>query len=350
VLVNNSPYAVGAAIAMDVDGRELFVVAVKAAFTWRPDGSLALLPESPPLAVSDVFGEPPAASGLILANEMSLPKPRVDVIVQGEIVLAGPEERIDCTLEVGGLVSKTLRVFGDRHWRPGAVGALAPSSPKPFVRMPIAWERSFGGTDPDDAAVTDRRNPAGRGVCKVAGRLEGQPAPNFEDPRAPIGDPLKRPEPVGFGAVAPHWQPRSDFAGTYDEAWQRDRYPLLPSDFDARFLNAAPQDQQLDHYQPGAGIRLTNFTPARRDLFALPELALPVAVVEGRTLHQVQTRVDTIVIEPADARLSLVARAVHVPKKVDALVAAFAGPLTAEQRRALREGGSERKSQPRPGG
>ena len=43
----------------------------------------------------------------------------------------------------------------------------------------------------------------------------------------PVGDPLKRPAPVGFGPLAPHWQPRCDFAGTYDQAWQQDRYPVL---------------------------------------------------------------------------------------------------------------------------
>src|SRR5205823_5975392 len=117
---------------------------------------------------------------------------------------------------------------------------------KPFSRMPIAWERSFGGTDPDDPSVVDRRNPVGRGVRKRASALHGLPAPNFEDPRAPISNPSKRPIPVGFGPIAPQWQPRSDFAGTYDQAWKNDRYPLLPLDFDSRFLNSAPADQQLD--------------------------------------------------------------------------------------------------------
>ena len=183
---------------------------------------------------------------------MTLPKPRVDVLLTGEIVLASPAEQLDCTLQIGRELRKSLRVFGDRHWRQGGGGRMLPSRARPFVRMPIDWRRSFGGTDPDDPSCIDVRNPVGCGVRRRPITLEGHPVPNFEDPRAPISDPLDQPAPVGWGAIAPQWMGRRDFAGTYDERWQEDRFPLLPSDFDPRFLNAAPADQQLDHYPVGA--------------------------------------------------------------------------------------------------
>lgn len=338
MIVNNTPYAVAEAVLIDAEGREVFVAAVKASFRWQRDGSLQPLPEQIPVAVADKFGEPPAKSGLIMAGEMSLPKPRVDVLLQGDIVPAATVDQIDCTLEVGNQLFKTLRVFGDRYWRASAIRSVVPSKPKPFAKMPIAWERSFGGTDKDDPACIDRRNPVGRGISKKSSTLEGHPVPNFEDPRAPIGDPLKRPTPVGFGPVAPHWQPRSDFAGTYDKAWEEGRFPLLPVDFDPRFLDAAPADQQLDRYQPGVEVRLTDFTPARRDRFVLPDLTPLLTVVEAGTIHEVKSTVDTIVIDPGAARVSIVARAVHVPKNVQELAAAYVGPLTRGQRRALEVG------------
>jgi hypothetical protein len=204
--------------------------------------------------------------------------------------------------------------------------------------MPMTWERSFGGQDPDDPGAVDLRNPVGRGVRKQVSALEGQPVPNFEDPRAPIKDPLKGPVPIGLGAVAPHWQPRRTFAGTYDQSWSQTRFPILPVDFDTRFLNAAPPDQQLERYEPGVEVRLDNFSRARVDRFVLPELAPPITVVDGRTMVEVPVTVDTIVIQPADARLSIVARAVYVPQDVQMLKTAYVGPLTPGQRRALQVG------------
>jgi hypothetical protein len=202
VLVNNTPYAVATAILMDAAGRETLVVAVKATFAWQRDHSLTLLPEAPAVVTADVYGGPPDASGLAWANELTLPKPRVDVLLSGDIVLAAAVDQLDCTLTVAGRLSKTVRVFGDRHWRLSAVSSVVPSSSKPFTRMPMTWERSFGGQDPDDPGAVDLRNPVGRGVRKQVSALEGQPVPNFEDPRAPIKDPLKGPVPIGLGPVA----------------------------------------------------------------------------------------------------------------------------------------------------
>ncbi len=338
VIVNNTPYAVEEAILTDADGRELFVAVVKASFRWRPDASLEPLAEVVPLAIADVYAGKPEKSGLLTAAEVTLPKPKVDVLLAGEIIPRAPVEELDCSLEVGRQLRKTLRVFGDRYWRPSAGRSVLPSRPKPFSRMPIAWERSFGGTDPDDPAVIDRRNPIGRGICKQTKTLEGHPAPNFEDPNLPISDPLKRPRPVGFGPVAPHWQPRSDLAGTYDERWKEERFPLLPLNFDRRFLNAAPEDQQLTSYQPETELWLTDFTPGRRERIRLPAFAPAVTVVEARTIIEVTSVVDTIVVEPALARLSIVARAVYRPNDVAALSTAFVGPLSRGQRRALHAG------------
>jgi hypothetical protein len=338
VLVNNTGYAAAEAVLMDTDGREVFLVVAKASFRWQPDGSLQPIEPAPPVVSTDLFAGPPATSGLLVAGEQTLPKPRVDFLIQGEIVRDTPTEQVDCTLEIGNRLVKSVRVFGDRHWRHGAGGSMVPSRPRPFVRMPIEWQRSFGGADPDDPSCLDRRNPIGRGVRRRVATLEGHPVPNFEDPAAPILDAHKPQAPVGWGPIAPHWQSRSELAGTYDARWQAERFPLLPLDFDRAFLNVAPRDQQLERYQPGAEVRLTGFTPRRREWFVLPEWAPLVTVVDARTIIEVPSRVDTVVAEPMEQRLTLVARAVHTPQDVQALATAFLGPLAAEQRQALRAG------------
>jgi hypothetical protein len=205
--------------------------------------------------------------------------------------------------------------------------------------MPIAWERSFGGTDPDEPSAFEPRNPVGCGVRKRVADLKGQPAPSFEDPRAPIAEAGVKATPVGLGPVAPHWLPRRGWAGTYDEAWQKERFPLLPENFDPRFLNAAPLDQQLDGYQPGELVRLGFLGVAARDEFALPALAPTVTVVDGKTIVEVAPRVDTIVIAPAERRVSVVARALHLPAPQGGpLKLVYVGRLTRGQRRALEVG------------
>jgi hypothetical protein len=334
VLENHTPHAVAHAVLTDPEGREILVVATKATFTWQRDGTLAPAPPHP-VHEMDLFTGEPATSGLAAAAELTLPKPRVDVLLEGEIRLPKAVEQMDCTLEVGHRLRKTVRVIGPRFWSAGVVRDLIPSRPRPFDRMPIAWERGFGGTDPDDPATVDLRNPVGCGLRKKPASLSGQPAPNFEDPQALIAHSGSRPRPVGFGPVAPHWQPRRGFAGTYDEAWQRDRFPLLPVDFDARFLNAAPADQQLDGYQPGEVVRLEHLSPDLRDRFALPELAPTVAVVQGRAMVELIATVDTLVIAPAERRLSVVARAAYPMASDGALSAVFVGPISAGRRRAL---------------
>ena len=45
-----------------------------------------------------------------------------------------------------GLVNKTIRVIGDRHWIPllGPLLALR-SRPEPFVAIPVSFDHAFGG-------------------------------------------------------------------------------------------------------------------------------------------------------------------------------------------------------------
>src|SRR5262249_44792319 len=147
---------------------------------------------------------------------------------------------------VAGL-AKTVRVFGDRVWKPGVLG-LAMTDPEPFVAIPITYERAFGGADrtSDNPKKHDweRRNPVGTGFALDPQRLIEQKLPNVEDPKPLSGWGRSRPRPAGFGPIARHWLPRAEFAGTYGEKWQTERLPLLPEDFDERFYLCAPADQQ----------------------------------------------------------------------------------------------------------
>lgn len=336
--INNTRHAAADTVLLDVAGREVLMVAVKATFRWTPDGAVV---DTPAVALEplDRFRGEPRVSSLAAASEMTLPKPHVDVLLEGHIQLAAPAEKVEVTLSIGTRLAKTVRVWGPRHWTAGFVRDIVPSGPRAFDTLELAWELAWGGTDPGDPGVVEPRNPAGRGVRKKAGDLLGQPAPQFEDPAKPVTQAGGKAAPAGFGPIAPHWQPRVAHAGTYDSAYRENRHPLLPRDFDPRYFNAAPPDQQLPTYEPGEEVRLVDFTPARRERFRLPKLDVPVSFVDRGRIHELPARVDTIVIRPELRTMSLVARAVYTPERaITDVTAAYVGALTAGQRRSLATG------------
>jgi hypothetical protein len=249
-------------------------------------------------------------------------------------------EQVDVTLAVGARLEKTVRIFGERVWGPGIARAHAPTKPLPFSRMPIVWERSFGGTDPDHPETFDARNPCGRGVRRHFKEQDHAPLPNFEDPKHLVEAPNDRPRPVGFSPVAPYWQPRARYGGTFDERWQQERFPLLPEDLDARYFNSAPEDQQLQSYQPGEEVRLTYMSETGHDRFALPRFEVPVILEQRGGAPVERTLVpDTIVVEPAAHRLSLAGRCSHpLEPDLTALRAAWVGEPTMARRRAIATG------------
>src|SRR5205823_929885 len=103
--------------------------------------------------------------------------------------------------------------------------------------------------------------PVGRGFVSNSARedLAEVPLPNLEDPGALITRYQDRPAPAGFGFIAPGWEWRKKYAGTYDDAWLNGRCPLLPADFNPRFYNAAHPDLvSKEFFRGGERIHVTN--------------------------------------------------------------------------------------------
>ena len=311
--INLTPYAVGELAGKDAEGFPLYVAVVKATWQWQQDGSLRQVAAAP-IQESDEFAGEPATSGLLTATDLVLPKPRVDVLFKGTLTFPAPMTEVDVAVRVGTRLQKAAHVFGARYWLPGVVHDMAPSKPYPTEALPFAWELSFGGMDLQDTRATEPRNPAGTGVTKRPAELQGKQAPSFEDPANLIKSTNDRPAPRGFGPVAAHWQPRCQLAGTYDEVWQGSRAPLLPKDFNPAYWNVAPADQQLDDYQPGEAVRLLNMSKRSVDFFSLPEFEVPVLFSSRDMMSETLAKVDTIIIEPAEQRFSLVARAAFSPR------------------------------------
>ena len=133
--------------------------------------------------------------------------------------------------------------------------------------------------------------------------------PNLEDPTALIGSPHDRPAPTGFGFVGRHWQPRLQHAGTYDQAWQSERCPFLPLDFDERYFNSAPPDLVYPGYlKGGEPVSIDGVMRSGPLSFVLPQRHIEVVMRHRSKLSQHLPPLDTVVIEPDERRLTMLWR------------------------------------------
>jgi hypothetical protein len=305
---NRTPFAAERGWVRDRYGAEVWLVAVKCTFDIRQDGSAAVSDEQPPvLRVAEYFGEP-GRSSIKYENDLVLTKTTTDIIVVGHAYTPGA--RATTEMEVGfrvGPVQKVLRVMGDRKW-----GIAGLSDPTPFRKMPLIYERSFGGVDtrsPHPERDWDWRNPVGTGFAVSRDNATGMALPNVEYSDAGVSAWSDRPRPAGFGVIACHWQPRVGWAGTYDDRWLRTRQPLLPEDFDERYFQCAPADQQSPSFlRGGEPVTLHRLTPSGELRFTLPKvfLGFDTRFYDGtRELHK-ERKLHTVILEPDHPRVSLV--------------------------------------------
>lgn len=307
-LDNRTPFAAERAWVRGRDGSEVWLVAVKATFDILPDGATVVSREQPPVLRLPEHNGEPGKSSIRYESDLVLTKRATDVLVVGHAhAPAGqPVTELDVGFRVGP-VRKVLKVFGDRQW-----DALGPSRPQPFVRMPLVYERAFGGVDPGSPQPErdwDWRNPVGCGFAVDGAHLQGHPVPNIEWPDQLIRSRDDRPPPAGFGPLASHWQPRASHAGTYDERWMRERQPLLPEDFDDRHFQCAPLDQQAPGFLSGGEpVALHHLTPGGDLRCVLPRIYLgfDTRFLDGsREIHKLR-KLHSVILEPDHPRLSLV--------------------------------------------
>jgi hypothetical protein len=309
---NKTPFVFETLFLVDEAFRPLVVPVVKATWTLAADGHsgrLLLAEQQLPLNLGgELWGEPETSS-YKYEPEVAFSKPATDVVMIGHAYAprADTKEMI-VGLRVGAL-SKEIVASGDRIWFK-TLGSIAMSGAVHFEKIPLVYERAFGGWDRDNPDPrkhsVEARNPVGQGYRSAGGFVDGLHLPNLEDPRARIKGLGDRPAPAGFGFVSPHWQPRAALAGTYDEAWKKERAPLLPKNFDRKHLNAAsPGLVAAGYLQGNEQVAIAGATPEGRLSFALPGLAPPaveVRLTDGPP-QAVAMALDTVIIEPdPDAR------------------------------------------------
>lgn len=313
-LVNRTPFHAQLLPTLDVDGGEGVMVLVKGTYTIE-GSALRLAPEQLPPFVQDVYWGDPASSSLKYASDLVPEKAGTDVALIGSAQpSAGEATEMDVTLEAGAL-KKTVRVFGERKWQRKLGLVSFSTKPAPLKPTPLTYERAFGGSDQTHADPKqwkfEPRNPVGKGLVGNAQRADFNevPLPNLEDPASLLTFHQQSPAPAGFGFIAPTWEPRKKYAGTYDEAWQETRCPLLPADFDPRFYNAAhPELVSKEFFQGGEAVRLT-MGSASSLTFTLPRQEIIAEFCVDGTVTPKKCKLDTVLIESDDKRLLLTWRA-----------------------------------------
>jgi hypothetical protein len=322
-LINATRMTAGYNMGLEPSGRELLVVVIKGTFVLPAQGEPVRLHEQQlPLVLADTFSGEPGFSAPLHEVDFAPRKPACDVLLNGSAY--APPGRAVTRTRVGlqlGPISKFFDVVGPRVWLAQA-GTVHASQPQPFARLPLSYDVAFGGLDNESPDPADHdayaANPAGQGFRRQlkSANLHGRPLPNTEVPGQPVSSPTGAYAPMAFGPLGRGWPQRARYAGTYDQTWLDDHFPFLPPDFDERYYQAAPADQQMPHPQQPLPVRLTNLTPDGLREFTLPYFEAPIHVFPKRGPREdFVARLDTIHFEPDLDRFTMSWRIARPLKK-----------------------------------
>ena len=335
-------------IGQDPAGRDFLSLVVKRTFDFpdAPDQAPAPSSAQAELVEADQYGGAPGLSACRWETDFAFRKQRCDVILNGAAHAPGgtptPQVRVGLRL---GTWSKGFDVFGAREWR--AIGpSFVATAPVPFRRQPISYDCAFGGTDrldPEDAEPgAYGENPVGTGWAarKNRARIPGLPLPNTQAIDEEVTSPFGTYRPMALGPYGRGWPQRSRHAGTYDQAWQDNEFPFLPKDFDERYYQSAPPDQQCDPPRSGTELVLLKLTERGREAFRLAECELAIAIFRGAEVAlDREVLPDTVLIDTDARKLALVWRVdLPIRRSILDFTEAWVGPPTEAMLRARREG------------
>ena len=278
-------------------------------------------------------------------------KLRTDVVVRGSAYAPdGRPVRSQRVVVSVGDEGKAVQVYGDRLVEWPTKGQLRFGAPEPFIKMPLDWDRAYGGWDsrvpldygpnPTVAEIARLefdhpgmypRNPFGRGYIVIDEPVDGILLPNLEDPGQLLdpatfvtGDPrhwYRQPLPACFEYTTAMFFHRLCWLGV--DAWYHppDGAPIaevsrgaLPSDYHLLRggLNKCPQVMQeaaigltFDPLAAGTPIAVEGMHPEQRRIhFTLPDPPRLDFHLENET-YRVEPEITNLLIEPDFPRVSL---------------------------------------------
>lgn len=312
IIQNKSPYPADAVLLPDDQGTMTVVTVVKATFTFSYDGKIKAAKKQMPLCYGDEYWGKPGISSLRYPTDMVYEKKGTDIALNGHAYapLLNPVKKIHAAVAVGSL-QKTVTVLGDRY-KSSKLGFT--TRPQPFVKMPLIYERAFGGMNTTHTNKKKhshfKENPVGIGFGPFTGPENSPALPNIEHAVSMTKNAEASKGAAGFGFIAPSWEPRLAYAGTFDETWRKERMPFPPHDFDIRFNNAASSGLTTDEPLKGnETVTLVNVHPSLATVrFKLPALSFKTAYIFEHETKKPKAVVDTLILEPDENRFVMVFR------------------------------------------
>ena len=303
---NDTPFSVCGYFCRDRHGFEHWIVAVRASFILGRVGLPRIGAQTPVRLAPDYTDS--RAIELVREADLSPFRPRPDIVLQGQVHPAEPNDRSAMISLSVGVLQKHVQAFGPRTAsRRGRVWRVERAALEPFE---LSWTRALGGVDQQSIAAgsgTHPANPIGMGwVAEWAKLPESMPVtlPQMERSDVLLNPSEPPPAPVGFGPIQPAWQPRAGRAGTYDAAWLAGQAPVAPSDFDDAFHQAVSDDQVYpSDLFGGEPCRVTSLHADGPLEFRLPQIVLTARTRLGISL--VDTRFRLIGIEIDGTRRTL---------------------------------------------
>ncbi|WP_330961105.1 DUF2169 family type VI secretion system accessory protein [Photobacterium sp. 53610] len=287
------PYATKGQFVRDHDGQSVWVVCMKTGWQlvggqWQP------LKSQPDIYSTPVFAGEPGFSALLADQDFVVTKANTDVLVSGHARSYGktPVTKMNCRLLIEGHIDKTLLVLGTRQWitQAGQVGVTVPAA---FIEQPVSSAQTIGGED--------ERNRVGCGVAQKTQNLLTQPVPSVFYPGQDWQLEASKIKPASFGPIAVFDMPRSRLAGTFDEAWEEERRPLYPVDFNPAFYQSAPADQQTKGLlEGGERLIVSGFSHEETLYFTVPRRSFEAQAAFGENKEKQAMALHTLSVD-ADA-------------------------------------------------
>jgi len=309
-------------------------VVAKATYRFDASGDVALDQDDPfPI----LYDEQETKLGQLPRDTLPRQDDAFEVICLGAAHAPGGRavEQMTVSLQVG-TVQRELLVSGDRSWQ-GNDGTAIITAPMPFIRMPLAWSRAFGGRadvhiDPDTTIeVAHPLNPFGRGfnpypAAKSAGEMLECPKsfpqvigprllPNVEDPAHPVVGWDDEPEPSGWATVpltSGMQALRTLELPPGCDPHQETKTPVVvPLDFLAQprlkdgAYHRAATCWIIDLPTRGTVVVMEGMTPEGRASFSLPTLDVFVDYVVGQREGTRLLRPQVLVLLPEERRFYL---------------------------------------------
>jgi len=310
-IINDTPFSAFAMPVVCHQDNNHVVIIIKGTFELNQSKSVVTLAdEQAEIFLEDEHWGEPEKSSMKFESDLVHTRTTTNVSMVGHAwAINGPAAALDVGVKIG-LMSKVVKVFGDRYWDKLGKGWQI-SSPEAFEKVPLNYENAYGGldelhTDPKIPGF-EQRNPVGKGFVLSGGdRIQDFPLPNIEYSSTLISNWRDKPAPAGFGTVGRNWLPRKQFAGTYDENWLKTRNPLLPKDFNTRYYDNAAGDLKTPTFlQGGEILQVVNASENGPVDCILPTIRFSVeANVDNQSqYHTVQ--LDTVVIDPDENRVML---------------------------------------------